>query len=410
MPKVHILILVFGVLSVGILTEIVLRCINPVRLWRDAFDEAYPMESHDVRGWTSKKNFSFDFHHRYLRKRVKINLNSIGAHDRSPPEIVKTKEALRVAFLGGTTAAGWELERNQTVGAMLRENLSRKYSDRKVELIDASTRLYSTRQLYHHYCEEVRKYRPDIVIYYFNLNHPRRVITGHESGKSINLSQPIFAIGPDGQLVLRKTDPPTNKNDLIYLDETGEICRIPGTTTRTLWGAATEWSHLATLIDDLIQGPVRLRKFQDRREIKDIELWKDLPERVTHLGQLPFQWRVIEKVLGLWAKTVSEHSGKFFVASTLAYYCTREGGLFSFEPKHPWGFSFDKIPERKYLEFIAGMHEFSYLDTYSEARNRGFPGDGFYVHPRYCYFNQKGADFAAAGIANLLPTIDQLKT
>jgi hypothetical protein len=388
---------------VCILVEIFLRWDNPVRLWRDAFDEFRAMSPHAHRGWTQKRNFLFEFHHRYLSKKVVINLNTLGAHDRPPPSVSTTADCLRVVFMGGTTAAGWELRSDHTLGARLREGLEQKYSSREVELIDVSTRLYSTRQLYHHYCEEVGRYRPDMVIYYFNLNDPRRVITGHESGKSTKLSQPIVSLSPDGGLVPRMLPPVTNKNDMIFLDENDQICKIPGQLKETFWGSLTKFSHLATSIDDLIQGPVRLRKFRDRKEIKDIELWRRLPEQVTCIEQLPFQWRLVEKILGLWAKEVALHGGKFFVASTLAYYCTRDGGLYSCQPNHPWGFSFDRIPERKYLEFISKLHNFSYLDTYLEARDRGFDGEGFYVHPRYCYFNERGAKFAADGIINLLP-------
>ena len=189
---------------------------------------------------------------------------------------------------------------------------------------------------------------------------------------------------------------------MIYLDESGQIVRVPGRTDRSLHRRMRDRSHLLTALDDMMQGKVRLRNFRDRKEIKDIELQQFRPGVPKTVSDLPYQWRTVAEILQKWSETVRQNGGGFLVFSHLAYYCVREGGLFADTRKHPWGFMFDEIPERRYLPFLGKQFGFSYFDTFAHAREQRIETDRFYVHPRYTYLNSEGAAWHAGVLADAI--------
>jgi hypothetical protein len=268
--------------------------------------------------------------------------------------------------------------------------------DRRIEVMNASARLYSTGQLYNWYIDEIAAYQPDLVVYYFNINHPRRTITFHESGKAPSLSQPVFKLTPEGELDMLPTEPTSHSNDMIFLNEEGDCVREAGRTDRSFHRHLLNWSHIYTALDDWRQGQVELRQFKDRKEIKDIERRQFRSGSPDELSELPYQWQVVAALLKEWSTRLKALNTPFIVMSHLAYYCTRGGALFDEHADHPWGFAFEEIPERRYLSFLAERLGFTYVDSFSRARQERCETDTFYVHPRYAYLNEAGTDWHAA--------------
>lgn len=395
------LLLLSGV-GIAAAIECWLRHTNPWRLWKDSFDEASVMIPHVRRGWAQKPNHKFKFHHRYLKTPIDINLNSLGMHDHNEYQKEKPTNTFRILLMGGTTSSGWELNARDTQAAKLQQKLAELLPERNVEVINASARLYCTSQLYNWYVEELADYDADIVIYYFNINHPRRSLSIHESGKSTVLSQPIYIEQENGELELTTLKKATHPNDMIYLNEENQVVHIEGTTGSSLYKKLRDRSHLLTAIDDISQGKIRLRKFHDRKEIKDIELQHFKPGAPKTLNDLPYQWQTIAKLLKMWSSAVKNNNGKFIVFSHLAYYCIKDNGLFSDERKHQWGFLFEEIPERRYMPFIANREHFEYFDTFKYARAAKVDLDAMSIHPRYAYLNADGADFHAKGLCEAI--------
>ncbi|MGE4279600.1 MAG: hypothetical protein AB7G62_08435 [Magnetospirillum sp.] len=396
--------LVAALAAGGVVAELALRRANPWRLWRDAFDEAAAMTPHPSRGWMQRPGHAFRFHHRYLRQPVDIRFNRLGLHDAAEYAVAKEDGVFRVALMGCTTAVGWELPADQTLASRLRQTLQARMPGRRVEVMNAAVRLYGTGQLYDFFDQEIAAYRPDLVLYYLNLNHPRRTITAHESGKSPLLSQPVWGLDSQGELTRVAVEPATHVNDMVFLDEDGTIRRQSGRTERSLHRWLLDRSHLYTWGDDLRQGPVRLRQWRDRVEIKDIEVRSLRDGVLGDVADLPYQWRIVARLLERWKAAAHAAGGRFVVAPHLTYYNVRDGALHKAVPQHPWGFTFDNIPERRYAAFLSERLGFPFLDTYAQARESLRDDvERYYVHPRYTYMTAEGAGF----IAGIL--VDQLE-
>lgn len=395
----------------GVAAELALRRANPWRLWRHAFDEASAMEPHPTRGWMQRPGHRFRFHHRYLRRPVDIRFNRLGLHDATEYATDKGADVYRVALMGCTTAVGWELPVDQTLAARLRDTLQARLPGRRVEVMNAAVRLYGTGQLFDFYDQEIAAYRPDLVLYYLNLNHPRRTITAHESGKSPVLSQPVWGLDDQGELTRVAVEPATHTNDMVFLDEDGTIRRQPGRTERSVHRWLLDRSHLYTWLDDFRQGPVRLRHWRDRVEIKDMEVRSLRDGVLGHMADLPYQWRIVARLLDRWNAAVQAGGGRLVVAPHLTYYNVRGGALFKPVPQHPWGFTFDTIPERRYAGFLARHLGFAFLDTYAHARESLRDDvEHYYVHPRYTYMTAAGADFIAGVLGDQLAAAGILPT
>ncbi|MBI5571095.1 MAG: hypothetical protein HY914_14215 [Desulfomonile tiedjei] len=383
-----------------LLAEAWLRRSNPYRLWSSAFDEASVTEPHPTRGWTQRRHLDFVFHHRYLPTPNRVHFNNLGMHSARNYSASKPPDTLRVQLFGCTTAAGWELPSDGTIAAQLEARL-RQTLGRPVEVMNASARNYCTAQLYHWYVEELAAYEPDLVIYHFNTNHPRRNITFHESGKSVRFHQPVYTLDPDGSLRLLRTTLPTHPNDMIFLNDRREIERIPGHTDRSFHRWLRDHLHTYCVLDDFLQGPVRLRRFRDRVEIKDIEKREFLPTSVHSLDAMPYQWRSTAAILAKWVEEVHRAGASFLIAPHLAFYHAGAGRLYS-SSDHPWGFNYEDIPERRYLPLIAETLGAFYCDTYRWAYEQRIDTTPFSIHPRYAYVTAHGAAAHAAALAEAL--------
>lgn len=383
-----------------LLAEAWLRRSNPYRLWSSAFDEASVTEPHPTRGWAQRRNLDFIFRHRYLRVPNRVHFNNLGMHDSRDYSIAKPPGTLRVQLFGCTTAAGWELPADLTISSQL-EALLRRHLNQPVEVMNASARNYCTAQLFHWFVEELAAHEPDLVVYHFNTNHPRRNITFHESGKSVRLHQPVCIPSPDGGIQHLRTDPPTHPNDMIFLNSRWEVERIPGRTDPSLHRWLLDHLHLYCALEDLLLGPVRLRRFKDRAEIKDIEKREFVPNPVRSLDAMPYQWRATAAILAKWVEAVRRAGAQFLMVPHLAFYHAGVGRLYT-GSDHPWGFDFDNIPERRYLPLIARNLDVPYFDAYAFARERQADTGGFYLHPRYAYSTAAGAKFHAQVILEAL--------
>ena len=68
------------------------------------------------------------------------------------------------------------------------------------------------------------------------------------------------------------------------------------------------------------------------------------------------------------------------------------------------GFTYEEIPERRYMPFLAEKYSFDYFDTFQFIKNKGGQMDDMFIHPRYAYFNKKGAEYVADIIFQALKT------
>ncbi len=382
--------------AAAVAAEAWLRRRHPHRLWRDAFDEASVMEPHATRGFRSRPGARFAFHHRYLERPNPVRFDAWGLHDRRPPEGPRPPGTLRIQVFGGSTAVGWELRAGETVAARL-ETRTRALRGAAVQVQNAAARHYATGQLYDWYREDLAAWGADVVVYHFNLNHPRRAITLHESGKPVGLHQPVYGVDPDGRLRRHRAAPARHRNDLIYLrgqrpDGAPDLVRLPGADAPSgAWQHLRDHSHLACALEDWWLGPTRLRRLRDRAEIKDLE-------HRTAEEACPFQWRVVGALLRAWNEAVRSAGARFAVSCQLGFYNAPAVDT-RWRIRHPLGFAYDEIPERRHLRRLTRDLGIPFFDSYAYARDRAVDTTDHYLHPRYAYPSPAGADFHARVIA-----------
>jgi hypothetical protein len=400
-----------GVTTAVVLIETYLRFQNPYRLWSKAFDESKAIASHPTRGWAQRKNLNFIFHHRYLNHTNNVHFNALGMHDRR--EYVKEKEpgSLRIALFGDTCAAGYELPADQTIAAQLEKQLAGHLKSRRVEVMNVSTRYYCTAQLYQWYIDEIAAYKPDIVIYLFATNHSRRNITLHESGKPVEISQPVFRLDSKNGIERSPFEIPRHPNDMIYLDADWKIRKIPGKTDTSFYQFLLNMFHIVSFLDDCYYGKNKLRKLKDRSEIKDIEKRSAKAASARQEADIPYQWKLTKILLQMWAAAVDDHDAQFIVAPFLTRYHVGADNTFQDDViEHSLGFNFDQIPERRFLPDILRTTKATYFDTYVFAKNNNVDTMSHYLHPRYAYPSKKGARFHAEALAEIVLSKNQIQT
>ena len=152
-----------------------------------------------------------------------------------------------------------------------------------------------------------------------------------------------------------------------------------------------EWlrdhSHLYCVIDEAYIGKTKLRKLNSRKEIKDIEKWSS-PIIPKSFDDLPYQWKITYHLMKNWSQKVKHQGVKFCVAFHMAYYHAGENRLLV-GSNHPWGFNFDRIPERCYMKWICKELNIPVIDTYEGAKTQEIDTRNFYIHPRYGYSNEQ---------------------
>ncbi len=386
-------------LVVILLVEVLLRLQNPYRLWKDAFDESSVCEPDSQRGWKPVPGIGFDFYHRYMKGKREIRLNSLGLRSSKEYSSVKEQDTYRILIFGETTLVGWELEESQTISSMIEKNLSNEISGKKIEIIPVAARNYCLGQLFLWYKTVFHKFDYDLLIYYFNVNNPRRTITFHESGKPILFTKPVFLWSEAEGLRLCGSPQTKHPNDMIYLGPNDNTIIERGRTARTLHMWLRDCIHVYCALVDCFQGATRLRKFNDRTEIKDIE--KSTKTKSHGDKILPYQWETCMHILREWSKLVSKKSSPMIIIPHMAYYNAGNNWLLT-ENKHPLGFKYNEIPCRRYLKYITKKINVEYFDTYQYAYENRVDTRKFYVHPRYAYYNPIGAEFQSKYISKMI--------
>lgn len=387
------LLAVLGLVSL----ELFLRMKNPYRLWKDAFNESSVCEPDELRGWRPKPNIEFDFYHRYLKGKTRISQNSLGLRSSVDYNPKKRDDSYRILVFGETTLIGWEMHENQTICRLLERRLAPRINHKKVEVIPVAARNYSLGQLFTWYKTVFHEFEYDLLLYYFNENNPRRSITFHESGKPILLKQPVYAWSREEGLTLLQPPPMNHSNDMAFLNQEGKVELKQGKTIKTPHAWMRDHLHIYCALTDLFQGKTRLRKFKDRQEIKNIEKCKAPGDEEA----LPYQWETCGRIFHEWAKLVQEKSVPMILVSNLQYYHAGNNWLLS-GTKHEWGFNYEDIPSRRYLRRITEGTGINFLDTYQYTYENRIDTTDFYTHPRYAYFNAKGAEFQAKYILEVL--------
>ena len=393
---------IFPVISL-IAAELFLRYQNPYRLWKDAFDESLVCEPDGERGWRPKPNIEFNYYHRYMRGKRRIKQNSLGLRSSNNYDLVKNKDTYRVLIFGDSTLQGWELEEDQTIHRLVENGIANELQHKKVEVIPVAARNYCLGQLFTWYKSVFHEFDYDLLIYYFNENNPRRTITFHESGKPTLLTQPVFVWSEDNGLSL--CPPPTinHPNDMVYLDQNGKTVVDSGNTIITPHVWMREHLHIYCALTDLIQGPIRLRKFMDRYEIKNIEKWNTINDATEK--RFPYQWEICRRIFKEWIRLARGKQAQFVIIPNLQYYHAGNNWLLT-GTKHEYGFNYEDIPCREYLRLIAVENEIEFFDTYQFVYENRIDTGNFYVHPRYAFHSSEGARFQTSFI---LKSISSLK-
>jgi hypothetical protein len=124
-----------------------------------------------------------------------VRINSLGLRG---PEIGPLAPGTRrVLLLGDSMVAGFEVEYEETFGALLQDEMSRALGA-PVEVINAGVRGYGTDQSYLYYRERGRALEADAVVLFHSGNDPEDNVTLHRMRRPFG--KPAFAFGADGAL------------------------------------------------------------------------------------------------------------------------------------------------------------------------------------------------------------------
>ena len=367
--------------------EFLLRFINPYRLFSSSFDESLYCQYDDLLGWAPSPNSNFSYYHKYLGKQRKqvfqnqMGLPSLQEFTPSKPPNVK----YRILFFGETTSLGWELDYEKRITSLIATKFKNLFNI-NVEVIPIIARNYSPTQLYRWFLRDFKHFEYDIVIYNFNENNPRRSITFHESGKPPLLTQPVLTV-LNSKLVSVKPLKNLSKDDMCFLDSNNAIRLLKSSPETTLHSKLKNNFHIYQLIDDFVVGDIRLRKFKNKSEIKDIEKWKTVP------NETPYQWIIFKAIMKDFINQTPS-SIPFLIVPNLQYYNAGNNWLLSKSP-HPLGHNFEDIPSRKHLKKLAQNTKAKFCDIYSYVYKNKIDTSDFYIHPRYAYYSNKGASFHA---------------
>ena len=348
-----LLIALFGVC----LIELLLRSLNPYRLFIDKFDESLFCERDEYLGWKPTPNVHFRYFHKYLkRQKITINQNSLGLPTTS--EFSKKKPPnvdFRILYFGETTAIGWELREEKRIYSLLENKLNAEFES-NIEVIPIMARNYCSSQLYTWYMTVFKDYEYDLIIYNFNENNPRRSVTFHESGKPTRLSQPLLCFENDSPRYI-KSPQIFHNHDMAYLDSNLSAVYRPGRTDTSFIGFLRNNLHIWQFLEDLHLGDIRLRRFNDRKEIKDIEKWNN----ESRSGD-PYQWKIFKDTISSFVYNTS-NTAHFMIVPNLQYYHAGNNWLQSCTT-HPWGFNYSEIPSRMYLSDLSKRLNLHFCDIY----------------------------------------------
>jgi hypothetical protein len=127
-----------------------------------------------------------------------VRINSLGL--RGPEVEEREPGELRILFLGDSVVAGFEVPYEQTLTAVLEDQLGRRL-ERPVRVINAAVRGYGTDQSYLYFRERGHRLGPDLVIMVHAYNDAWNNMTMHRMRRLFG--KPAFALADDGSLELK---------------------------------------------------------------------------------------------------------------------------------------------------------------------------------------------------------------
>ena len=216
-------------------------------------------------------------------------------------------------------------------------------------------RNYCSSQLYTWFTTDFKDFDYDLVIYNFNENNPRRSITFHESGKPVNLTQPVITYTNNQ---LNYIDPPHigSNDDMCYLDSEYNIKLIKSTRDNSLFNKLKNSIHIFQLLDDLVVGDLKMRKYKNKSEIKDIEKWS-----ISSINT-PYHWMLFSSIMVKFINSIKPKV-PFMIIPNLQYYHAGNNWLIT-QTSHSLGHKFEKIPSRKYLNELSQRTKAIFCDIY----------------------------------------------
>lgn len=350
------------------------------------FDNTLAWDRSNTRGWKNKSDHSFIYKHKYLAHQNKVHFTKAGFRGQKEPSKTRTGDAVRIILCGGTTSVGYELDDNELISTQIENKI--KDAGFNVEVYNASCRNYSTDQLYTWYKEELCDYKPDLVIYYFNNNHPRRNTSIYEARWP--MTKPIYITNSGENLVLRRFDRKINSTDDWYvLDENNEPKYIEAKKSwkNRIYRILDEYSMIYTYERD-IGHPDWLKlksKIRFGTDFEQTSKGNDREEK--NVCNLPYYWETTAKLIFEWNKLCRNNHSLFMICENLIYYNLGDKGNYSYKnPQfHPLGYKLKDIPSRKYLALIAEQCGCFYCDNHELAAERGIECEGLFLHPDYAY-------------------------
>jgi len=388
---------VLYVVVVEVYYRIKKRCFNVFE-----FDNASAWDTSLICGWKNKKSFSFIYKHKFLDRTNRVFFNQSGLRGKKDPIQKNLHDTFRIILCGGTVSVGYELEEHQLITSRIEE----KYKEQgfNVEVYNASCRNYSTNQLYEWYKEELYKYRPNLILYYSNNNHPRRNITFFEGLWS--MPKPVHTIDNDGKLVTRRfAQEIQGDDDWVILNDKNEVQYISANTNSfyKIHKFLDKYSMFYAYENEL--GLPKWIKFKKKiRFGTDFEQKYPNNVRIKKISDFSYYWRITAKIIGEWSRLCKENGCEFMICDHLVTYNLENKGRTdrNFIPPHPLGFKFDEIPSRIHFPIIANEYDCYYCDNYALAIEEGIDCEGLFIHQNYAYPTAKLMEIQAGLIKKMI--------
>ena len=369
-----------------VLLEIIILIFFPKILNGNEFDDNILCQKDKTIGWKQRKNTSLNYYHRYtFGHETKIKLNNFGSIDNK--NYTKKKNKTRIAIFGDTYFSGLDFGYNHSIQKILNDS----FKNKNIEFIFCTQKNYSTIHFYKFYKKFFKKLKPDLIIYTFNSNHPRRNITIHESFKNTVFTQKPFNFSNFN--LLKNQIKPKNKYDLIYLNEKNKLVYQKYIKKFNLRKFLYDYFYIFSKIDDFIVTGRKLRKHNNIGDIRQIE--KKYP---VNLNNYPYHWKVFENILLKWRNEAKKNKAKFIICRNLvSYHYSKKFNNYKKGREHDVGFKLSELPEIKYLKHICNTNKIK-LHNFEIT----IPEKELYLHKRYGYYNKDGILFYSKLLIKIL--------
>lgn len=113
--------------------------------------------------WKQRANLNVEF------EGEKVQTNNFGMRFKEP-KVLKKKDVFRIICLGGSPTFGWGVREENTYAVKLKELLSNKYPDKKIEVLNAGMIGYSSFQGVKLLENEILKLSPDLITVAYVIN------------------------------------------------------------------------------------------------------------------------------------------------------------------------------------------------------------------------------------------------